>query len=140
MCLDILWTKKETAKWLKNKPDFITAFKVVEIGYLVGCSVEKAYPLFHDKMGGFCKINRIEQESSPTRVNSRMSYTPHFHACITKTAAEYWATGWRARRIFKCKIPKSKITAIGEQGGYITIITKEFTFVEGERFFTEKDN
>lgn len=36
-------------------------------------------------------------------------------------------------------MPRKAITAMGTQTGYVTIVTKEFTFIEGDEYFEEKE-
>lgn len=133
MCLNIIWTNEEKKEWLKNKPNEITAYKVAMNG-LDGVS-----PLFQNTETFYCLTNKIEKGEKREFAHGWRSgkYRPYYHLCSTKTAAKNWQGRWSGGKIFKCKIPKKAITAIGIQRGYITIVTKEFTFVEKTELFKD---
>ncbi len=147
MCLETLWTKAEIKEWLKTQPDDITAYKVVKLGESDG--KERAFPVVYWEYGAFKKVNKITR-SIVRRVphvivlgkyrQSRRSYETYYHLFLMKDDAQKWKeTGPSAMfcKVLKCKIPKKAITDIGKQINGISIITKEFTFVQGNKYFGE---
>ncbi len=143
MCLDNLWTKARIKEWLKNKPEIITAYKVVKI--IEG----EAYPAIYHDNGPFEKTNK-EDKCSPsvaaahvvrkdgTELSHRWRHYPTlYHMFLTKRGATRW-NDRSDEEILKCKIPKKQIVDIGIQHDCIAIITKEFTFVEGDKYFKEE--
>lgn len=135
MCLDNVWSEEKTKKWLSKRPDTITAYKVVRRNW----SETEITPPFFTSYWKYEKENKIENINESILSNNCKKYVPYFHLCLTKRAAKKWQNGGWRRTTLKCKIPKKAITAIGEQWGCITIITKEFTFVEGDEYFKKEE-
>lgn len=150
MCIDVIFTDEITKEWLENKPDTITAYKVVKI------EDKKAYPPVF--WGQYKKTNKLDSEKCPGEkcpgftmvLNKRGSYDyvgykAYYHIFSTKQAAKEWSTArWsflktRATRVLECEIPKKSITAVGTELGCTVIITKEFTFTEGNEYFEEEE-
>lgn len=149
MCLDKIWSRKEKKEWIGNQSDTITAYKVVlkNRAFVRGTSEEgesysefgKEYvkPMFYDGASAFKKTNKITKKPKRTSVEGR-TYTPYYHICLTKEAAKHWKNGFKSRKILKCEVPRKAITAMGTQTGYVTIVTKEFTFIEGNKYFEKE--
>ena len=142
MCLHTLWTKEKTDKWLEDKPENITAYKVI---FHYKGNPGRVFPPCYSSFGAYEKINKLgkakQDDMIETYANKYFNkYKPFFHLFRTKSAADTWADGSLTKDLeaFECKIPKHAITAIGRQDGFVTIVTTEFTFVQGDKYFKEE--
>lgn len=149
MCLDKIWSRKEKKEWIGNQSDTITAYKVVlENRAVIKSTTEESescwefgkefvQAMFYGRASAFKKINKVTKKPKRTSVEGR-TYTPYYHVCLTKKAAKHWKNGFKSRKILKCEVPRKAITAMGTQAGHVTIITKEFTFIEGDKYFEKE--
>ncbi len=140
MCLDYLWTKKDIKKWLKTQPDTITAYKVVQLKDGI------AYPAIYSEYGSFKKHNKIEDDrrTIETMVKGKIrltyrKYEAGYHLFLTPAGAAEWKPDSNRYKVLMCKIPKSQITDVGLQKNWTSIITKEFTFAEGDEYLKGKE-
>lgn len=155
MCLHTKMTTKQCKEWLKEQPDDIIAYKVA--WELVG----EVYPPVYRNGIRYEKTNKLEK--MPTAKSSYgctedrpgRSYKAGYHLALTKNGAKefkHWLYGNKEKHsvILKCKIPKKAVVAVGTQASDITkdnpvrsneiaIVTKEFTFTEGDRYFEKKE-
>lgn len=141
MCLDVIYSKKEKNEWLRKQPSIITGYKIVspnDTGIESVCMPEGSNKYL------FKKINIIEEEVVFKYFSGIEQYRPYFHLFLNKVDAENWNIiklrekyGGKSLILLKCEIPKRAITAIGEDNPGIAIITKEFTFIEGDKYFKE---
>ncbi len=147
MCLFMRMTVKQENKWLTTQPDMITAYKVVSI------DEGKIYPPLYDHTGPYQKTNKLREENIPLerscygstyRLPGR-AYNAGYHILYTKEAAIKWLSSYQGTYssgeavILKCIIPKKEILTVGLQNEKdIVIVTKEFTFVEGQEYFEEE--
>ncbi len=142
MCLKSKWTEEKTNEWLKNKPETITAYKLVQVIRTNDGSNRIWPPIWDDKP--YKKTNRIPGNLSLIPyISSQTSgekYWAGYHLFFTKRGAEKFAikrdVSWEI--VLKCSIPKKDVLAVGKQYGCMVIVTKEFTFVEGDEHFGEK--
>lgn len=140
MCLDMRMIEKEEKEWLKSKPENITAYKVVwEIN-------NKIYPMYYNREEeSFQKVNKLKDKGivEGIRVMTKglalSRYIPYYHFFELRKDAEKWGSSrGKSEVILKCTIPKDQITAVGWQNDSISIIAKEFTFIEGSEYFKEE--
>jgi len=159
MCLSIRWGNESTKEWLKTFPDTITAYKVVLEklhGWMDHKEVISVYPPIRTNTGPYKKTNTISSydESRAGRINTgskKGKYQPFFHLFLSETAARTWADEVSVidgeMVVLKCEIPKDQITTVGNQFSTVrnqssaaVIVTREFTFVEGDEYFDEKSS
>lgn len=150
MCLDALWTSSQK-DWLAEQPDTIIAYKVVLItkSRLSDGWRDMVYPPVKTAYGKYKKTNIIgyfakRHMARIWTANSKDKYLPFYHLFKTKFGATRWIDVMLRLRIgkfavLKCEIPKDKITEIGRQDKYMVIVTKEFTFVEGDKYFAKEE-
>jgi len=147
MCLRVKYTKKQKEEWLKDKPEMITAYKVIMTVRTEEGKI-KFYPLiFCDEP--YKRINRLhtnkdkDKNISVRYKNPRRdetSYIAYYHLYADKEAAQRWTCCLPTyRKIIKCLIPKNLITEIGEEGYYHSkvIIAKGFEIVGEDEVFQE---
>lgn len=146
MCLNKLYSEKAKKEWMEDKPDNITAYKVVKVydGAL--------YPPIYPEYGSYAKTNDMENilkhhslwihcdegETATIKANNDVFYEPLYHLFLTREGAEDWRREFNLSvvvLVLECSIPKSAVTNIGTQEGQEAIIAREFTFVEGEEYF-----
>ncbi len=138
MCLDSKRTYEKQKEWLKNKPKTITAYKVVKI------TKGRVSPPIFDAYGPYKKTNiidtypRIKTFYSKGYSVTMRKYQAAFHLFLTKRGAEAWRNKSLNQIILKCSIPKKSVVAIGKQCRLATIVAKEFTFVEGDKYFKKE--
>lgn len=142
MCLNGILTQKDKKAWMKGKPEIITAYKVVRQRME---KIEKIYPIYFSASIPFEKTNKLSKKKSKDRVETgfnllsvRSTYRPYYHLFIDRKEALRWAEGISQRVVLKCEVPKKQITVVGTQSGSEVIITKEFTFIEGRKYFKEE--
>ena len=116
MCLSIVYTKEEMAKYLKRRPDVIKCYS----GRFIR---KKTYrPL--------CYHNR--DEVSLAGINTAKAtvtyhgYIPHFHLWTTRQAAKKTFLAFDI--ILTCLVKKEWITAIGKQDGHTVIVSQKAIF------------
>jgi len=143
MCLSRKFTIKDKKKWLKNQPEIIIAYKIVEIianSMKSGCRNEYGlYPYFF-KSEPFKKINllkeikskkssKIEHTYYKSKAQRNVSYIAYYHLGMDKEKLREMFKTTNSLHLIKCKVPKKYITDIGEQWNMITIVTRKFTIV-----------
>lgn len=135
MCLNGILTQKNKKTWMEEKPETITAYKVVRI--IDG----KVYPMYFKTNIPFEKTNKLLKKESKDRIEtggvsfSSSTYRPYYHLFTNKKEAERWSSNGVALR---CKVPKNQITVVGTQLRKEVIIAKEFIFVQGDEYFKEE--
>ncbi len=136
MCIDRKWTKEQKDKWLKNKSDTITAYKVVFDG------VDRFLPPFMGQIS-YQRKNRLGKRKTNVPVNEgHATYLPYYHLFATKYACKDFCIQG-PKKVVKCKVPKKSITDMGRQMKRIVIITRAFDIVGEDEYFdkpkTRKD-
>jgi len=134
MCLDRVQSEEELKKWLEDKPEIIECYKVVFHDQSDKCFT----PIFCRNREMFYKRNICQDYFSECS-----EYKPFFHFIFRKEdALRYKEDALRYTRngekIFKCKVRRKDITAIGSlmlvDFNYIKtcidncIVAKEFEF------------
>jgi len=132
MCLNAVKTKEELDKWLSTQPDVIECYKIVcRRKYTDGTN---GYCPWVYSTRKFCKRNKsIRDERKlnrtiPIQGFPFYTYVPNFHFYLNKKNAKNIACSDFGQYVFKCRIKKEDITAIGIQGGCFCIVAKEFEF------------
>jgi len=126
----MLLSLEKTKEWFKDKPDNITAYKVVEI------KDGKVFPSFFNEKS-FKKTNKLKKRSISQRTQADIChsfYQPYYHFFLDRRDAKGWA--WGCETVLECTVPKDQITVVGRQADSLAIVAKEFTFVEGDEYFT----
>lgn len=140
MCLATINTEEQLQEWLKGQPEYIKAYKIVQLSY--GCGQKRLWPPFQSiesppnyyKRRNLLRIpthnNKSEMIEYPVR-NEEKTYTAYYHLLLNYKDASTW-DAWRAvtkcYRIYKTKIPKKFITAKGTQSRRDIVVTRCFMF------------
>jgi len=143
MCIDYKFTKEEKEKWLKDKPETITAYKVVvkkEItnkGRINGLSALYFNYYFQRKN----RIKTVVSEHSRRITNTcynktdkLTTYVAYYHLYLLKEEAKSYRDRWyfanrKGMRVITCKIPKELITDVGYQDERLVVVTRGFDIV-----------
>lgn len=153
MCLDSLWTKEKTKKWLKNKPDTIVAWKVA----LIKHGHKKLFaPMFSHYQYHRYNNTKYDEWQSATVADNRdgvefgeprysENYKLRYHLFVRREDARIWKADAHAAvcesfKVIKCEIPKSSIETIGWQFGAVVVVSKEFTITGEDIYFKEKNH
>ncbi len=153
MCLNYKWTTEDRDKWLKDKPETITAYKVARkdwrTDYPYKTKKKQIWPPVFNTFA-YRKTNRLSIlppliRSSYGRTKKYWQsdvtqYVPGYHLFSTKYGAEKWviSRGYDNEIVLKCTIPKKDVIAVGKQANCMVIVTEEFTFVEGNEYFKKE--
>ena len=155
MCIDNKLLAKDRKEWLKDQPDIITAYKVVEIKHIWGYDGNRLSAFFTDRQTPFKRTNLIREVKKTTKDSKRRDatfydsyhgqpceYIAYYHLFPTKKDAQK-LTRWNMRNnnseghIIKCLVPKKYITDIGEQWGIKVIVTRGFDIIGQDEYLKE---
>ncbi len=146
MCLNKIYSVEAKEEWMEDKPDNITAYKVVKV--IEGT----VHPPIYPEHGPYAKTNDMENilkhhsfwmhcdegEAAVIKADNDVFYEPLYHLFLTREGAEDWRREFNLSvvvLVLECSIPKSAITNIGIQEDHEAVIAREFTFVGGQEYF-----
>jgi hypothetical protein len=139
MCLESKLTKKDKANWLKDKPEEITAYKVM-ITRTVKGEIRLAPPFNNGiyKRTNMVRAVTSEQSGKCCYTSFRGSiksttYMAYFHFFIDKEEAKSWAMA-RGQKMVECKILKKYVTEIGRQWNKDIMVARKFSIVRQNRY------
>ena len=157
MCLDYQWSKDRIKKWMEGQPKTITAYKLVKIDN--SGEQRKVLPPIFTTDGPYKKTNKKPWWARSPIATARLlpntwtkeddlfygsypEYKSDYHLFLIRREAEEWGHCYGEPPLYtvlECKVPKKKVVAMGKQNDSLTIVTRKFTFVEGEEYFEEKE-
>ncbi len=152
MCLEYVWENEKKEEWLKEQPDMITAYKVVETEEVDG-KERLISPYIRDKRKKgdwvrppcvYKRKNRVRVTKTSKIVKShyhdtykKTSYIAYYHLLTRREDAENWTSC--NRKVVECLVPKKFITDIGCQRNFLVIITRAFDIVGEDEYFEKKE-
>ncbi|MHA1469710.1 MAG: hypothetical protein ACTSSP_04015 [Candidatus Asgardarchaeia archaeon] len=141
MCIDTKLSMKEERKAKEKLPDTFTAYKLVRVKNVVPGQGVYYAPIL--QIGAF----ETGWNEAPTRKRMRVfryrfgkadfRYLPYYHCFKTKYGASRYKNmmfPYPTTRfvVVKVQIPKKYIRAIGDQDGYMCIVTKKMWMPDPE--------
>ena len=154
MCLDYQWSKDRIKKWLERQSKTIIAYKLVRIDN--SGEQRKAIPPSFRMYGPYKKTNKKSWwAKSPTTTakllpdtgeedypvfGDYLKYKADYHLFLNRDEASLWGLRYGEPPFYivlGCKVPKKKVVAMGKQNDSLTIVAREFTFIEGQEYFED---
>ncbi len=138
MSIEYKWSDKQKNAYLEDKPDIITAYKVVEMEEIKGTDKYGMFPLYVEIDGTqyeeYNELNTIEDDSDKVlntkdkETKEQITYKAYYHLFAEKRDAEDWASLYKIRTVstIECVVKKEDIKDMGELMWSDVIVAKAF--------------
>lgn len=145
MCLDTKLTDEEKKEWLDKRPDTITCYKLVNLGY--DDSVKKQLcPKYYVNTKPFKRRNLLRKVTSKKSYKHVQTNAVWDRDSVLRSGgkpytAYYHLYAFKPKRfkgkLIECKVPKKFITEVGRQWNRTTVVTRCFEIVGEDRYLKD---